>query len=87
MVVKATRINVTDTPTRIDVTQNGPSMLITNRGANTIYLGGRDVTPSNGYQLDQGDTFTAAIDHRDGIYGICDNAKASTCHIIQAGSV
>ena len=44
-----------------------------NLGGGAIYLGGSNVTTSNGYKLDNGDKLTVPVGDHEALYAVADN--------------
>lgn len=65
MPTSSAQVNVTTTAARLtangDYDRYGRAMLIRNRGAASVFLGGSDVTTGNGYELDAGGQLTVGI--------------------------
>lgn len=81
-------VSVTTTATRLDPNEGpGPvgSFAVTNTGAGTIYLGGPNVTTSNGVPLSAGQTFSADLAPNDALYAITASGTQD-CRIMQLGS-
>lgn len=62
----------------------GGFAMITNAGANEVYLGGADVTKTTGYRLAAGASLPNVIplDGDESIYAICDTAETTTVHVL-----
>lgn len=88
MAVKGHRVNVTASATALEVaiTAQSGSLVVRNRGAVAIYIGGSDVTSAAGYQLDPSESIEiAAMDMSPtGVYGITASGTAA-CHVLQVG--
>ena len=88
MPISQQRVTVNNTATRLDIaastacSQN--ALTIRNRGATTFYVGGSDVTSSNGYQLDAGESVIVSCERGSvgSVYGITASGT-STAHILQ----
>ncbi len=81
-------VSVTTTATRLDPSEGpGPvgSFAVTNTGTGTVYLGGQNVTTSNGIPLTAGQTFAADLAPNDALYGITATGTQD-CRIIQLGA-
>lgn len=86
--MKGDRVTVATTATRLD-TGAGSGMghaavLVRNRGAVTVDLGGPGVTGGAGFGLDAGESVTLDSLAGDGLYGI---VASGTCvvHVLQVG--
>lgn len=72
MAAASRAVSVTTTATRLDNATSGSSSqgaAIYNNGAATVYVGGADVTTSNGYPLAAGAQLTADLTEGDALYG------------------
>lgn len=68
-------------------TGGGRSILIRNRGAVAVFLGGIDVTSSTGLQLDPGESVTVdstGSGAGGGLYAVTASGS-TTVHVLQAG--
>lgn len=65
------QVTVTSTATALDQSTTGArSMLVRNRGSVAVYLGGSNVSTSNGFQLDPGESVGLdAAKFGSGLYG------------------
>lgn len=89
MAATSSRVTVTSAATRLDTSTAGgmstSALLIRNRGASAVDLGGPTVVSGAGFQLDPGESATvdlAAVDA--GLYGITASGTSS-CHVLQVG--
>ena len=90
MAVVGARVSVATTATRLDTSTAGgmgsSSLLVKNKGANSIYLGGSGVTTATGYELGTGDSISVDLKASDaGLYGIV-AAATETAHVLQIGA-
>jgi hypothetical protein len=74
----AKAVAVTDQPTLIMETTSGPpDALIRNLGPRTVFVGGEDVSVSEGFPIESGDALKAVfIGHAAKLYGIIDSGQA-----------
>ncbi len=88
MAITSTTVSVGTTAVRLD-SSDGPgptgSTAVRNAGTATVYLGGPNVTTSNGIALDVGQTFTADLAPNDALYGIAASGTHD-CRVIQLGA-
>lgn len=88
MAVKGTQVTVTTSATALEstLTAQGMSVLVRNRGAVAVYIGGSAVTAATGYQLDPGEAVTLDASDQNplGVYGIT-AAVSCVCHVLQVG--
>jgi hypothetical protein len=70
-VVIAARVTVTTSPTIISQNSSdvGP-LLIKNKGAASVFLGGASVTPETGYELEAAEAVSITLGSNEAIYGI-----------------
>jgi hypothetical protein len=90
MAVVGSRVTVATTATRLDTSTAGnmarSSVLVRNRGAAAVDLGGSGVTSGAGFQLDPGEAVDVDIVASDsGLYGIAASGTVR-CDVIQVGS-
>jgi hypothetical protein len=88
MAVKGARVDVATSATALSQTDvlKTSAILVRNRGAAVVYLGGPDVTTSTGYQLDAGESISVeASVYAVGLFGVC-AAGTVTCHVLQVGA-
>lgn len=88
MAVKGARVDVATTATALSQTDvvSTAAILVRNRGAATVYLGGPDVTTGTGYQLDAGESISVeAAAYQVGLFGVCASGTV-TCHVLQVGA-
>lgn len=89
MAVKAKRVTVTTSPTKINSKptdgQSGAGGQARNRGASSVFVGGSDVTTATGYEVEAGDVIAFDLDHGEDIYGI---VASGTCvmHVLEGGT-
>jgi len=91
MSVKATRVTVTtsatrlDTQAEVDFREYGQSILVRNRDAAvSVYLGGADVTASTGTVLAALEDYGDALDSTDALYAITASGSVIV-HVLQTG--
>lgn len=86
MAVRADRVTVGTTATRIDVagddSRDGTSLALRCPAAD-IYLGGADVTTTTGYLLPAGEAFGFDLAGTDVLYAVA--AATQTAHVFRAG--
>jgi hypothetical protein len=75
MAAKSTAITATTTAASLCINTgedrgSGQSFLVYNNGSVTAYIGGPDVTTTNGVPLAAGATLTAALGYADNIYAV-----------------
>lgn len=92
MAVKGARIALTNAVAPLNVNAAGDvtpgqSILITNRSAVTIDIGGSDVTSGAGYPVDAGDSFSAVLEHGEIVYAIGPSAGPHAVAVFQSGVV
>lgn len=79
------RVTVADTATRIDsatISARTQAVLVRNRGAVSVYLGGAGVTTAAGFQLDAGESVSMdAHVYQLGLYGIT-AAGTAAVHVL-----
>lgn len=79
MAIFSSQINVTTTATLL-VADSIQAEEVHIHAANTIYVGGSDVTTSNGLKMDNGDKITFNV-HNGSIYAIAPTGTATT-HVL-----
>lgn len=87
MPVVGTQVTVANTPTALEssITADGVALLVRNRGAVAVYLGGPAVTTATGYQVDPGEAVSLDAETCPiGVYGITASGTA-VCHVIRVG--
>jgi hypothetical protein len=87
MAVKARAVTVTDSATRLDSTAEewaGSSLIFYNNGSVTVFLGGSDVTTSNGVPVKAGTWSPALASGKDAVYGIVASGTVEV-RILEAG--
>lgn len=89
MAIKQAQVSVTTTATLLDQTMTGVekvAILVRNRGTGAVYIGGSDVSSSNGFQLDAGESTTVeAGTYSPGLYGRAATGT-HTVHVLQVGA-
>ena len=76
MTIKTTQFSVTTTPAVIVADDLFPEAVYLHSASGTLYIGGSDVTTSNGYRLDNGDKLT--LDNHDNpIYAVTSSGTAT----------
>ena len=65
---------------------DGSFAVISNAGANSVFLGGEDVTDSNGYELaaDTSLPNVLPLDHAETLFAICAAGETATVHVLVA---
>lgn len=67
----SSQISVTTTATvLVAATAFDQSVWLHNSGGGIVFLGGADVTPSNGYKLDNGDKVQLMVGDHEALYAI-----------------
>lgn len=84
--VTSAQVTVTTAATALDQSTAGArSLLVRNRGAVAVYLGGSTVTTSTGTQLDPGESASVDIlKYGSGLYGITASSTARV-DVLQVG--
>jgi len=57
--------------------------ILHNLGGGPIYLGGPNVTTSNGYKLDNGDKLTVPVGDHEALYAVADNGTHTVAVLTQ----
>lgn len=87
MGVRATRVNVGTSPTALTGSSSdyhsGQSGLVRNRGANTVYVGGSDVTTAQGFRLDPGESIPLDLFDGEALYGRVASGT-ETCDVLES---
>lgn len=71
------------TGTQTDSTA-GQSLVVQNRGAADVFVGGTGVTTSTGFKLAAGDSVSLDLGQGEKLFGIVATGTV-TCHILRAG--
>ena len=66
----STQVTITTTASVIVSASSYRNIYLHNLGGGAIYLGGSNVTTSNGYKLDNGDKLTLIIGDVEALYGV-----------------
>ena len=66
----STQVTITTTASIIVSANSYKNVYLHNLGGGAIYLGGSNVTTSNGYKLDNGDKLTLIIGDTEALYGV-----------------
>jgi len=66
----STQVTITTTASVIVSANSYRNIYLHNLGGGAIYLGGSNVTTSNGYKLDNGDKLTLIIGDVEALYGV-----------------
>lgn len=83
-------VTVTTTATRLDTTDDtadhivGQSLVFYNNGSVTVYLGGSDVTTSNGFPIAAGSSSPGLNDTAEAWYGITASSSADV-RVLEGG--
>lgn len=92
MAFKSRAVTVTDTATRLDSDEAntryaGSAFGGKNVGANTVYIGGPDVTDADGVPVDAGEWLPGVgdINQGDKLYAICAAGLTSEVRVLEAG--
>lgn len=87
--MRAVRVSVTATRSRIDddadfgLFQNA-SLLIRNIGSTSAFIGGADVTASDGFEIEAGAMISVDLAARTAIYAVT-SSGSTTLQLLQAG--
>ncbi len=88
MAAKGTRVAVDVTATKLNTTGtdtvSGSSLLVSNRGAASVFLGAADVTTVAGYELAVDESLTFDLGMGEDLYGICASGTVA-CHVLEVG--
>lgn len=79
MAVSSANYSVTTTPTQVFI-GDGATTVYLHSSSGTCFLGGSDVTPSTGYQMDTGDKLTLST-HESSIYA-CTSSGTTTVKVL-----
>lgn len=86
MPVAAERVTVADTATEIiEADIDGASYAVSNRDADSVFLGGDDVTDTTGYELGAGESLGVRLDQGDVLYGVTASGTARV-DVLRVGS-
>ena len=66
----STQVTITTTASAIVSASSYRNIYLHNLGGGAIYIGGSNVTTSNGYKLDNGDKLSLIIGDREALYAI-----------------
>ena len=66
----STQVTITTTASIIVSANSYKNIYLHNLGGGAIYLGGSNVTTSNGYKLDNGDKLSIIIGDVEALYGV-----------------
>jgi len=66
----STQVTITTTASIIVSANSYKNIYLHNLGGGAIYLGGSDLTTSNGYKLNNGDKLTLIIGDTEALYGV-----------------
>ena len=66
----STQVTITSTASVIVSANSYRNIYLHNLGGGAIYIGGSNVTTSNGYKLDNGDKLSLIIGDREALYAI-----------------
>ena len=66
----STQVTITTTASVIVSANSYRNIYLHNLGGGAVYLGGSNVTTSNGYKLDNGDKLTLIIGDVEALYGV-----------------
>jgi len=66
----STQVTITTTASIIVSANSYKNIYLHNLGGGAIYLGGSNVTTSNGYKLDNGDKLSLIIGDTEALYGV-----------------
>jgi hypothetical protein len=90
MALDAMRVNVGAVAVALNPAQDsdyrqGMSIVITNRGADSVDLGGSAVATGAGYELGSGETFTADLQTGEVLYAVGPDAGPRRLDVLLAG--
>lgn len=81
-------VTVTTAATKInsDATDSssGQGLLVRNRGAASVFLGGAAVTTAAGFELLADESLPVELDPGESLYGVC-AAGTVACHVLEVG--
>jgi hypothetical protein len=66
----STQVTISDTASVIVSANSYRNIYLHNLGGGAIYLGGSNVSTSNGYKLDNGDKLSLIIGDTEALYGV-----------------
>ena len=66
----STQVTITDTASVIVSANSYRNIYLHNLGGGAIYLGGSNVTTSNGYKFDNGEKLSLIIGDTEALYGV-----------------
>ena len=69
----STQVTITSTASVIVSANSYRNIYLHNLGGGAIYIGGSNVTTSNGYKLDNGDKLSLIIGDREALYAIANS--------------
>jgi hypothetical protein len=79
----STQVTITTTASIIVSANSYKNIYLHNLGGGAIYLGGSNVTTSNGYKLDNGDKLTLIIGDTEALYGVAANGTHTLAVLAQ----
>lgn len=84
MALKAAKVTITTTPTRINAPEtdsvSGQSVTLTNPpGGATVYIGGQDVTTTDGFPLPSGGSIALELDAAEVAYAVTAGTQTVNC--------
>jgi hypothetical protein len=79
----STQVTITTTASIIVSANSYKNVYLHNLGGGAIYLGGSNVTTSNGYKLDNGDKLSLIIGDVEALYGVAANGTHTLAVLAQ----
>lgn len=80
-------MSVGDTPVRLTVHKASPertSVRVPSGAGSSVFLGGADVTSTDGFEIAPGDSLTIDVDPGDSLYGVCAATQSATIHVLNS---
>jgi hypothetical protein len=77
------QITITTTPTVIVPVDIADQTALLHATTGTLYIGGSDVTTSNGYLVDHKDKLTIPVGDHEGLYGVVASGTTSVSVLYQ----
>lgn len=87
MAARATRVNVTDVPARLDSPPfpTARRLVLRNRGTVSIYIGGPEVTTGVGYEVAANAELSLDLAVNDTLYGVAVAQAGVAVQVLQLG--
>lgn len=77
------QVTVTTTPTNLVPANIADQTAIIHAGNASLFIGGTDVTTSNGYLVDQKDKLTIQVGDHEGLWGVTTSGSATVYVLYQ----